>query len=130
MKEIIGIIIIITIVTIASIVLQRYLESTSNDILSKLDNLKNEIKKAKITMDNKKAIQLSNVVLEKWEEVNKIWSTIVVHAELDNIKLSTLEVNSAVETNSLDDALEEIDKTIFLVGHIKEKESFVLKNIF
>lgn len=130
MKEIIGITIIVILVSTASLILQKYLEKTSDEILSKLDNLKEEIKLAQETNDTTKTTEISNDIVKKWEEVSEIWSTIVVHQELDNIKLSILEVNGAVETGSFDDALEEIDKTIFLAGHIKEKESFRLKNIF
>lgn len=130
MREIIGIAIIITIITVASLSLQKYLDKTSDEILSKLENLREEIKNAQITNDNGKASQISNEIVEKWEKVSEVWATIVVHQELDNIKLSILEVNGAVEAGSFDDALEEIDKTVFLAGHIKEKEAFRLKNIF
>lgn len=130
MKEIIGIAIIITVISIASFTLQSYLEKTSDEILSKLESLKEEIKTAQVTQNNTKATQISNEIVEKWDEVSEVWATIVVHQELDNIKLSILEVNGAVETGSLDDALEEIDKTVFLAGHIKEKEALRLKNIF
>ena len=130
MKELIGIAIIIIIVTYSSFVLQKYLEKTSDEILAKLDNLKTEIKLAQVLNDSTKVKEISNSILEKWEEISEIWSTIVIHQELDNIKLSILEVNGAIESGSFDDAIEEIDKTIFLAGHIKEKESFRLKNIF
>ena len=130
MKELIGIAIIVAIVSIANFSIQEYLEKTSEDILSKLDNLKNEIKAGQITGNNDKIIQISNEMINKWEEVSEIWASIVAHQELDNIKLSILEVNGAVQAGSLDDALEEIDKTVFLAGHIKEKESLKWKNIF
>ncbi len=130
MREIIGIIIIITIVSGASFALQSYLDKTSDEILSKLNNLKDEIRQAIDTNSNSETAKISNEIVAKWEEISEIWSTIVVHQELDSIKLSILEVNGAVEAGSFDDALEEIDKTIFLAGHIKEKESFRLKNIF
>ena len=130
MKEIIGIVIIISIIIISSFILQSYLERTSEEILSKLYNLKEEIKQAQVSKNNKNIIKVSSEIIEKWGEVSDIWATVVAHQELDNIKLSILEVNAALETNSLEDSLEEIDKTIFLVGHIQEKEKLKLKNIF
>lgn len=130
MKEIIGIVVILIIVTVSSVLLQSYLEKTTEEILLKLETLKKNIEQAKLSEDNTKAKETSNEIIEKWDEISEIWSMIVVHQELDNIKLSILEVNGAIEAESFDDAIEEIDKTIFLAGHIKEKESFRLKNIF
>ena len=99
-------------------------------MLEKLENLKNEIEIAQNEEKNTKVIEMSEYVIKKWDEMNDIWSMLVVHQELDNIKLSILEIKGAVATSSFDDALEEIDKTIFLVEHIKEKEAFKLKNVF
>lgn len=130
MKEIIGIIIIVITVTVTSTVLQSYLEKTTDEILSKLNSLKEDLIHAQIEGDNIKIKEDSKEIAQKWEEISRIWSMIVMHQELDNIKLSILEVNGAIEVGNIDDALEEIDKTIFLSGHIKEKEAFKLKNIF
>ncbi len=130
MKEIIGIIIIIAVVGTASFLLQKYLDDTSDEILSKLENLKKEIKREQKMSNKEEALLMAEEVDKKWDDINNIWSMIVVHQELDNIKLSILEVKSAIESEAFDDALEEIDKTIFLAGHIREKESLKLKNIF
>ncbi|MBR6033355.1 MAG: DUF4363 family protein [Clostridia bacterium] len=130
MKEIIGIIVIVSIVCATSFLLQKYLNNTSDEILAKLESLKNEIEIAQVESSNTKVTEMSEDVIKKWDEMNDIWSMLVVHQELDNIKLSILEVKGAVSTSSFDDALEEIDKAIFLVGHIKEKEAFKLKNVF
>ena len=130
MKEIAGIIAIITIVCISSFMIQSYLENTSNELISKLYDLKDAIKQEQAGEKNNNASKIAEEVLNKWDEIGKMWSMIVIHQELDNIKLSMLEVKAALDIEYLEDALEEIDKTIFLVGHIKEKELFGLKNIF
>ena len=74
--------------------------------------------------------RLANEIEEEWKEINKIWSTVILHEELDMIEMSILEVKSCIQTQNLDGGLEEIDKTIFLVGHIKEKEALKWRNIF
>ena len=130
LKELIGIVTIIVVVSIASLILQTYLEKTSDEMVGKLEELKKEIREAVKNQNNEKAVSISNDILQKWEEVNEIWSMVIIHEELDTIKLSMLEVNAAVEAGSFDDGLEEIDKTIFLVEHVKEKEALMLKNIF
>ena len=130
MKEIIGIIVIIIVVGVASFAMQRYLKKTSDEILLILNKLKENIIISLESSDIETVKKISKEVVKKWEEIDEVWSNVVMHQELDNIRLSILEVNGAIEAGSLDDALEEIDKTIFLTGHIKEKEAFRLKNIF
>ena len=130
MKEIIGIIVIVISICVTSFVLQTYLEKSSDELLTGLNNLKQIIKQEETSSANIKIKETSNYILNKWEETYKIWSMFVMHQELDNIKLSILEVTGAIEVNKKEDALEEIDKTIYLVGHIKEKEEFKLKNLF
>lgn len=130
MKEITIIVIIITIVCTASFFMQDYLTKTSDELVNKLEVLKEEIKYAQESGDNKRAKSISKEAMDKWEDIHKQWSTVVLHEELDMIQLSLIQVNAGVEIGSYEDSLQEIDKSIFLVGHIKEKEVFQLKNIF
>lgn len=129
-KESIIIIAVIILVIAASIISQNYLNQSSDMLLGKLETLKTEIQNAKQTGALENAIGLSENVLNNWEEINKNWSMLVVHEELDLIELSLIGVKASVESGSAEDALQEIDKSLFLVGHIKEKESFKIKNIF
>lgn len=129
-KESIIIIAVIILVIAASIISQNYLNQSSDMLLGKLETLKTEIQNAKQTGALENAIELSENVLNNWEEINKNWSMLVVHEELDLIELSLIGVKASVESGSAEDALQEIDKSLFLVGHIKEKESFKIKNIF
>lgn len=130
MREIIISIVIIGLVTTASILTQNYLEKTSDDILVKLTDLRSQLKESPDKHDTEIAKSTAEQIVEKWEETNKNWSMIVVHEELDMIELSLLSVKSCLETSEIQDCLQELEKSIFLVGHIKEKESFRIKNIF
>ena len=130
MKELSIIIIVIIIVCIASFFMQKYLVQTSDEILSNLERLKEQIREAQESGNNESAKSLSEDVMNKWEEIHKQWSMVVLHEDLDIIELSLIEVNACVEIGSFEDGLQEIDRSIFLVGHIKEKEAFKLKNIF
>ena len=55
---------------------------------------------------------------------------LVIHEELDNIEISLLELKASIENQNIEDSLKEIEKSMFLIGHIKEKENFQIKNIF
>ena len=130
MKEVIIIIFVIIIVVVMGNITQNYLKETSNEILTKLTNLKTEIKEIKENNNNIDSINKEiEKIIARWE-INKNWSKVIVHEELDNIKLSLLELKACIETTELQDSLKEIDKLMFLIGHIEEKESFRIKNIF
>ena len=124
MREVIIIISVIALVVAGSMLMQRYLEQTSDELISILEEIKSDIENLEKTKT------LSEELLAKWNEINKVWSTIIIHEELDNIELSMLGLKGAIISGDSDDATEEIERTIFLVGHIKEKEAFKLKNIF
>ena len=130
MREIGIIIVVVIIIVVASWLVQNYIEKTSDEITFQLEELKSQIKQSKTNNNKEEAAKTAESALQKWEEVSKNWSMVVVHEELDKIELSLLEVKAAVETESYDDSLEEIDKSIFLVRHIKEKEALKIKNIF
>lgn len=126
MREIIIIVIVIVLVSVGSIFTQKYLEKTSDELTAKLEELKNEIKGENFET----ADSISNEVLAKWQEIKHNWSMVVVHEELDNIELAILGVKGSIEAQNSEDGLVEIEKSMFLVSHIKEKEAFKIKNIF
>lgn len=126
MREIIIIIIVIVLVSLGSIFTQKYLEKTSDELTAKLEELKDEIKGENFET----ADSISNEVLAKWQKIKNNWSMVVVHEELDNIELAMLGVKGSVDAKDSEDGLVEIEKSIFLVSHIKEKEAFKIKNIF
>ncbi len=130
MKEVIIIIFVIIIVVVMGNITQNYLKETSDEILTKLTNLKTEIKEIKENNNIDSINKEIEKIIARWEEINKNWSKVIVHEELDNIKLSLLELKACIETTELQDSLKEIDKLMFLIGHIEEKESFRIKNIF
>ena len=130
MKEVIIIIFVIIIVVVMGNITQNYLKETSDEILTKLTNLKTEIKEIKENNNIDSINKEIEKIIARWEEINKNWSKVIVHEELDNIKLSLLELKACIETTELQDSLKEIDKLMLLIGHIEEKESFRIKNIF
>ena len=68
-------------------------------------------------------------IYKNWHKKEKIWSTIVLHNELDAIETSLISMKANIETKEYKKSVEEIDKSIFLLRHIYEKEKFCLKNI-
>ena len=130
MKETTIIISILVIIFGGAIYTRNFLEKTSGEINSKLEDLKEEILIAKESNNRERAKELSNEIYSKWEEMNKTWSIIVLHDELDTIQISLTRMKAQVDEGELEKGLEELEITKFLINHIKEKEKFNLKNVF
>ena len=128
MREIIIIVLILIITIVGAIITQNYLNKSTDLVVGKLNNLKENMKKEDIVQENiKKEVE---DVYNSWESVNEKWSTMILHDEIDLIEISLTKMKSKIESGDYDDSISELDTAIFLLNHIKEKEKLCLKNIF
>lgn len=124
MRDTVIILIIIVAVIIGNVISQNILKEYSERIILKLEDIK-------VSMQNKEVLkQKVEELSELWEEAEEKWSIIVTHQELDMIKTAILNVKSSIEADDFDFGYEQIENSIFLVGHIKDKGAMEWKNIF
>ena len=128
MKEIIMIIIILFIIFSGAFLTQKYLNNTSDELVGKLEDLKMDVKNKVIEEIFLK--EKSDKIYEKWKEIDSKWSIIVLHEEIDLIDTALIRMKSKIETGKIEESIEDIETSIFLLNHIKEKEKTSLKNIF
>lgn len=128
MKETIIILSILIIIFTGACITQKFLNNTADLLVSKLEDLKSGIEEDKI--DEKEMIEKTDEIYSKWEEINERWSVIVLHDEIDLIETSLIRMKSKIKTGEIQESMEDLDTSIFLIKHIKEKEKTNLKNIF
>ena len=128
MKEMIIIIVILIIIFCGAYYVQSFLNNTSDTLVSKLEDLKTNMEKGKITEEEMK--NKSDEIYGEWEDINEKWSVIVLHDEIDLIETSLIRMKSKIKTGYINESMEDLDTSIFLLKHIKEKEKTSLKNIF
>ena len=128
MRETTIIIIILIIIFCVAIYTQKYLNDTVDVLVGKLENLKRDIEENKIKEEELK--QKSDNIYGEWKKINEKWSIIVLHDEIDLIETSLIRMKSKIKTGDIEGSMEDLDTSIFLVKHIKEKEKTSLKNIF
>ena len=128
MKEIIIIIVILIIIFCSAYYVQNFLNNTSDTLVSKLEDLKKDIEEGSIGESELK--QKSDEIYGEWEDINEKWSVIVLHDEIDLIETSLIRMKSKIKTGYINESMEDLDTSIFLLKHIKEKEKTSLKNIF
>lgn len=128
MKEIIIIISILIIIFAGSIITQMYLNKTSALLIDKLENIKSDIENEEF--DREKVSKKAEEMYSEWEKINEKWSVIILHDEIDLIETALIKMKAEIKSGEIEDSMAEIDTSIFLLNHIKEKEKTSLKNIF
>lgn len=110
--------------------MQNYLSKTTEELLADLNELKDKAIKVKENNERDEIITLANNVDEKWQEISKIWSIIILHQEIDNLEQAFTRAKSSIENGDLDEAIPEIEEAIFFTNHVRDRERLTLKNIF
>lgn len=130
MKEIITMIIILILIFGGSFITKKYLAKTTEEILSNLEDLKQDIVLQETNKDSKKIMEASDNIKEMWKKTSDMWGIIVLHNELDLIETSLIKMEASIKMGEYSEALEGIENSMFLINHINEKEKLSLKNIF
>ena len=130
MKELIFSISILSLILLGNNITQEYtrrsVEYTSNSLIK----LKEEIDKEDKEID-------VNYINDEIEDIHKEWDKkyeklafYIEHNELEKVETELTAVQATINTGEYKTAIPEIDKSIYILNHIKEKNSFKFKNIF
>ena len=126
-RDIVFCIIIIVIIITVDFFIQDYIKNSAEEVTIKLDNLKQEI-------SNKEEDKINEVdtkeVRETWKEKYKILASVIEHDELEKVEKNLTGIYSALENNELSEAISELDESMFILRHIKDKYSFKVENVF
>ena len=126
-RDIVFCIIIIVVIITVDFFIQDYIKNSAEEMTVKLDNLKQEVsskEKDKINeVDTKK-------VRETWEERYKILASVIEHDELEKVEKNLTGIYSALESKELSEVISELDESMFILRHIKDKYSFKIENVF
>lgn len=130
MKEIIIIILVLLAIFGCNAMVQKHLENTSQNVISKLETLKEKVIEVKETEEREEIEKLFQEAEEEWNRVHKTWSIIVIHEELDSIDEALIKAKSSISDGDLENSLAEIETALFFINHVKEREKVTLENIF
>lgn len=127
-KEMIICIIIIILIVSANIITQNYTKECvgkMNEMLNGLkeSNLSDEIKNKDITK------QLENID-KIWNEYQEKLAYYIEHDELEKVETQIFAINGLIEIKEFKETLPEIEKCIFILEHIEDKNMINIKNIF
>ena len=127
-KEWIICFIVIFIVAITDIITQNYTKKSVEVIDSKLEVLKEELEKEEIQKE--KLEEQMQDVMNIWKEKYEKLAYYIEHDELEKVETELTSLNAHIEVEEYEEGVPELEKSIFILNHIKDKFKFDVKNIF
>lgn len=127
-KEWIICIIVILLVVIANIITQNYTNKSVEFMDEELETLKQALLKEEVEKENIE--QEMKEVMSKWKEKYGKLAFFIEHDELEKVETELTSLKANIEIEQYEEGIPDLEKSIFILNHIKEKFKFNIKNIF
>ena len=125
-KELIICIILVTLIIIGDWIIQNYTKNTINNITGELETLKQCLFEKSDKNINEQIDRIDN----KWNKVHNKLACYIEHDELEKVETNFTACKSLAKTEEYEQAISELEKTVYVLEHITDKYSFDLVNIF
>ena len=127
-KEIIICLIIVITIIIGNVITQNYTKDKIEAISADLIQLRQELSNKDI--DWEKSRQYFENINKDWYNMKNNMSYFIEHDELEKVENNFTGLKSFIETQENAEAINELDKGVFTLKHIEDKNSLNLRNIF
>lgn len=127
-KELVISAIIIVSIFILDFITQKYTDNVINEAIQDLTSIKQAMRQE--PEKNEEVLKQANDNYDKWLEFHKRLAFYIEHNELEKVETNYVAGKSFIENAKYEDAISEIEKTIFVLKHINDKYSVNLENIF
>ena len=95
-----------------------------------LTELREEITKEDNEINGNEAKEKIDKIHEMWDQKHDLLAYYIEHDELEKVETNLTGLRSFIESKEYSDALAELDKTVFVLRHIEDKNKFNLQNVF
>lgn len=120
--------IVIFLVIIINIITQSYTNKSVEIMDAKLETLKEKLEQEEI---EQKVIQEEMQDLMKdWKERYEKLAYYIEHDELEKVETELTSLQANIEIEEYQQGVPDLEKSIFILNHIKEKFKLNIKNIF
>lgn len=120
--------IVIFLVIIINIITQSYTNKSVEIMDAKLEALKEKLEQEEI---EQKVIQEEMQDLMKdWKERYEKLAYYIEHDELEKVETELTSLQANIEIEEYQQGVPDLEKSIFILNHIKEKFKLNIKNIF
>ena len=125
-KELIISIIIVVLIVGIDVISNNYLKDAVQILTTDLGQLRENTKNEEQEKEQEKIEE----ILDKWENKYERLAFFIEHNELEKVKTKIINVKSNIEMQENEQTIQNIDETIYLLEHIRDKDSLNLKDIF
>lgn len=153
-KELVISIIIVVSIFVLDYITQKYTDNVINEAIQDLNTIKLALKERKEEEEglneeeneteeinegeeefegldeDEKILKLASDNYEKWLKYHRRLAFYIEHNELEKVETNYVTGKSFIENAKYEDAMSEVEKTIFVLQHINDKYSVNLENIF
>ena len=127
-KELWICVVIVILICIGDFFTQKYTKFCIKEADDELRELRGELMQENV--DSEKAKSVMKELLEKWGKRHPKLSYYIEHDEIEKVETELAGINGYIEIEEYKEAVVEVDKTVYILEHIKNKNLFNLENIF
>ena len=129
-KELIISIIIVVLIFVGNAITENYTEESVDETKKSLSDLREEIIKNEDEIDFNIAKEKIDKIHEQWDSRYEKLAYYIEHDELEKVKTELTGLRGYIEKEEYSEAVPELDRSIYILEHIKDKTALNLKNIF
>ncbi len=126
-REITIIIVILLLIFIGNYITQKNTVKSVEIMTKELTELKIDLLNNK---DDKQIEEKIEYIMKEWNRLNKILAYYIEHDELEKVETDLTGVKANIEVDDYNCAIEELEKGIYILNHIKQKQALDFINIF
>ena len=129
-KELIISIIIVILIFVGNFITENYTKESVDETAQNLSVLREEIIKKNDEIDIQLVKSEINDIYEKWNLRHEKLAFYIEHDELEKVKTELTGLKGYIEKEEYTEAIPELDKSVYILQHIKDKTALNFKNIF
>ena len=129
-KELIISIIIVILIFVGNFITENYTKESVDETTQNLSVLREEIIKKDDEIDIQLVKSEINDIYEKWNLRHEKLAFYIEHDELEKVKTELTGLKGYIEKEEYTEAIPELDKSVYILQHIKDKTALNFKNIF
>ena len=127
-KEIIVCILVVILIISMDLISNNYTKKVFFSINDSLGNLRNEMLKE--DKDVNKINDEITKVEQEWNSKLNLLSCYIEHNELEKVARQLTLIKGNIDVGEYNQAIPQLDDCVYVINHIKDKESLLIRNLF
>lgn len=127
-KETIICIVIVMAIIFGNNTTQNYTKESVSELSSGLMQLRESAKKENLEKETIK--EKAENIYNQWEKRHGKLAYFIEHDELEKVETELVTIKSDIETETYEELISGIDRSVFILKHIEDKYAFNLENVF